>query len=292
MSERRIHMNTDTLKMFILIVQKGSITAAAKELGYAQSNISTKVHQLEQQLNTKLFYRNRRGITLTESGQELFDQAVNIVNLTEQTIEQIQHPNHIVGKLRIGTLQTAASTFLPKTLASYHEANPHVELSIKTGTTLASINSILNYELDGAIVGGEVNNDDLISIELMQEDLCLITSSYSKQADLVKSPLLVFPVGCAYRKTLERWLDSKKVTFPQPIEFDYLNAIIASVSAGLGISVLPKKVIQPFIDEGTVTAIDLPTKFSKLTISFIYRKNYVVGKSLARFIKQVKLTSQ
>jgi len=82
-------MNIDTLKMFIMITQKGSISAAANELGYAQSNISTKVHQLEDELGTQLFYRNNRGITLTESGQELLKQSIKIVSLTDQTISSI-----------------------------------------------------------------------------------------------------------------------------------------------------------------------------------------------------------
>jgi Transcriptional regulator len=280
-------MNTETLKMFILIVQKGSITAAAKELGYAQSNISTKVQHLEEELNTKLFYRNRRGITLTDSGQELFKQAVKIVSLTEQTINQIQDPQNVHGKIRIGSLQTSASTFLPKVLATYHDKNPNVELTIKTGTTLASENAVLNYELDGAIIGGEINNDNLTTVKLMDEDLCLITP-YSKTKDILHDSILVFPVGCAYRKTLEDWLDSNKITLHRPIEFDYLNAIVASVSAGLGISILPKNVVQPFIDAKTVSSIELPKKFSKLPISFIYRKDYILGKSLKLLITDLK----
>lgn len=276
-------MNTDTLKMFIMITQKGSITAAANELGYAQSNISTKVHQLEDELHTKLFYRNRRGITLTESGQELFKQAVKIVSLTDQTINQIQHPQTVHGKLRIGTLQTAASTFLPQVLSSYHADNSNVELTIQTGTTLASAQSVLDYELDGAIIGGRTSEDELTSIPLMNEELCLITAS-SKINDLQASPLLVFPVGCAYRKTLESWLDSQKIIIHHPIEFNYLNAIIASVSAGLGISLLPKRVVQPFVDSGAITTVALPNAFATLPISFIYRKDYVIGQALERFI--------
>lgn len=282
-----MHLNTDTLKMFIMITQKGSITAAAQEMGYAQSNISTKVHQLEDELGTKLFYRNNRGIILTESGQELYEQSIKIVNLTDQTISNIQHPNDIHGHLKIGTLQTAASTFLPEILSNYHTAHPNVELNIQTGTTLASSQAVLNYELDGAIIGGNINEDELNSIPLMSEELCLITAK-SNQTDIKNSPLLVFPVGCAYRKTLESWLDSQKIMIHHPIEFNYLNAIIASVSAGLGISVLPKKVVQPFIESGSITTVELPDKYSTLPVSFIYRENYVIGRSFEQFIKILK----
>jgi len=280
-------MNIDTLKMFIMITQKGSISAAANELGYAQSNISTKVHQLEDELNTQLFYRNNRGITLTESGQELLKQAIKIVGLTDQTISSIQHPKEVRGKLQIGSLQTAASTFLPEILSKYHDDNPNVELIIKTGTTSATTQMVLDYKLDGAIIGGKIIEDDLTSISLMNEELCLITAK-SKQDNLQNSPLLVFPVGCAYRKTLESWLDSQQIMMHQSIEFNYLNAIIASVSAGLGISILPKRVVQPYVDSGSITTLELPEPFSTLPISFIYRKDHIISHSFESFIKNLK----
>jgi len=280
-------MNTETLKMFILISQKGSISAAADDLGYAQSNISTKVHQLETTLNTQLFYRTNHGITLTDSGKDFYKQAVRIVALTDEAINNLQNPHETQGKLHLGTLQTAASTFLPKVLANYHQENPNVELSIVTGTTMASATRVLNYELDGAIIGGTVSEKNLVSIPLKQEELCLITATTDK-VDINNSSLLVFPVGCAYRKMLENWLDSQKIMIHHPIEFNYLNAIIASVSAGLGISVLPKQVALPFVQSKSIKMLELPARFATLPISFIYRKDYIVSRSFHKFIEIIK----
>ena len=280
-------MNTDTLKMFITIAQAGSISAAAQQLGYAQSNISTKLQQLEQDLNTRLFYRNNRGIVLTATGQQLLQRASQIVQLTDRTITDIQHPNDVRGKLRLGTLQTAASTFLPPILSHYHQHYPKVTLTIQTGTTLANTQAVLNYQIDGAIIGGTVNDDTLISIPLMQEPLCLITAT-SSMADIHHTPILVFPVGCAYRKTLERWLDSQQITLHYPVEFDYLNAIIASVSAGLGMSILPTRVVQPYVDAGVLNAVTLPAPFATLPVTFIYRQDTVMSAPFDHFITAIR----
>lgn len=280
-------MNTNTLKMFITITQKGSISGAAEEMGYAQSNISTKLRQLENDLNTKLFFRTNRGITLTDSGKEFYAKAIKIVSLTDDAINQLQHPEQIHGSLKIGTLQTAASTFLPQILSNFHQQNPHVELSIETGTTLLSAQRVLNYELDGAIIGGKVSEQKLVTLPLMSEKLCLVTAN-TNDIDIKNSSLLVFPVGCAYRKTLESWLDSQQIMIHHPIEFNYLNAIIASVSAGLGISLLPQKVVQPYLDQGTLKSIKLPDQFSTLPISFIYRKDYIITHSFKQFLENIK----
>ncbi|MDY1546239.1 LysR family transcriptional regulator [Lactiplantibacillus pentosus] len=280
-------MNTDTLKIFITVAQAGSISSAAQQLGYAQSNISTKVQQLEAALNTQLFHRTNRGIHLTATGQQLFDQAIQIVQLTEKAIADIQHPHEVRGQLRIGTLQTAASTFLPPILSAYHQHYADVNLTIQTGTTLANAQRVANYQLDGAIIGGQVSDHALTCLPLMQESLCLITAN-STNTDITQQPMLVFPVGCAYRQTLTRWRDAQQLPIPQPIEFDYLNAIIASVSAGLGISILPQRVVQPYLDAGAIRAETLPDAFSTLPISFIYRTDAVMAPPLECFIKQIK----
>ncbi|TGD21571.1 hypothetical protein EGT49_10990 [Companilactobacillus suantsaicola] len=70
-----------------------------------------------------------------------------------------------------------------------------------------------------------------------------------------------------------------------PIEFNYLNAIVASVSAGLGISLLPKKVVQTYLAQGTIKEIPLPENFSTLPVSFIYRKDHIMTQSFQEFIK-------
>ena len=276
-------MNTNTLEMFITIAQTGSISSAAEKLGYAQSNISTKLRQLEADLNTQLFYRNNRGITLTDTGKEFYTRAIKIISLTNDAIDQLKHPENIQGNLKIGTLQTAASTFLPTILSKFHRQNPQVELSIATGTTLSSAQKVLNYELDGAIIGGKVSETDLTVIPLMGEQLSLVAPS--SDIDIDNAPLLVFPVGCAYRKTLESYLDSKQIMIHHPIEFNYLNAIVASVSAGLGISLLPTKVVQSYLDQGTIKEIPLPKDFSTLPVSFIYRKDHIMTQSFQEFTK-------
>lgn len=280
-------MNTNTLQMFITIAQKGSISGAAAEMGYAQSNISAKLRQLEIDLHTNLFFRTNRGIILTDNGKDFYAKAIKIVSLTDDAINQLQHPEEIHGNLKIGTLQTAASTFLPQILSKFHQQNPQVELSIETGTTLLSAQRVINYELDGAIIGGKVSDQKLVSLPLMSEKLCLVTANTS-DIDVENSSLLVFPVGCAYRKTLESWLDSKQIMIHHPIEFNYLNAIIASVSAGLGISLLPQKVVQPYFNQGTLKKVELPEQFSTLPISFIYRKDYIIAHSFKQFLENIK----
>lgn len=277
-------MNTDTFKMIIAIVQTGSISGAAQQLGYAQSNISARLHQLEDELDTKIFYRTNRGVILTESGKKFYEQAIKIVELTEDTISQIQHPEVVEGNLKIGTLQSASATYLPPILTKYYHKFPKVKLAIETGNPMDNIQHVLDYELDGAVIGENVDEVALTSIPLVIEDLCLVSAT-SKLPDLSKASFLVFTPGCVYREVTLSWLNSMKIQLHHPIEFNYLDAIMASVCAGLGISIVPKKIAQSYVDNHLLYSFELPNEFSSIQLSFIYRKDHVINRPFKEFIK-------
>lgn len=280
-------MNIETFKMIIAIVQTGSISGAAEQLGFAQSNISARLHQLETELDTAIFYRTNRGVILTESGTIFYKRAVEIVNLTEDTVNQLKHPKIIEGDLKIGTLQSASTTYLPPILTQYHHKFPKVRLTIETGNPLENIQQVLHYELNGAVIGENIDMTDLNSIPLATEEVCLVSAS-PDVPDIEHTPFLVFQAGCIYREVVENWLSSQNLTMHHPIEFNYLDAIMASACAGLGIGVVPKKIAEPFAANNLIYINELPKEFSSIQLSFIYRKDYVINKPFEEFINVLK----
>ncbi|MQS76450.1 LysR family transcriptional regulator [Companilactobacillus halodurans] len=276
-------MNIDTLKMIITIARTGTISAAATQLGYAQSNISSRLRQLENKLGTTIFYRTNRGVILTEDGKQFYQRAIQIVNLTEDTVNQLRRPRDIEGDLHIGTLQTASTTYLPAILTKYHQTFPKVNLAIEAHHRIKNIQQVLNHELDGAVVG-EINQaDKLTTIPLSKEKLCLISNS-DKMPDFKTTPFLTFPIGCVYREVADKWFASKSMKAPQLIQFNYLDAILASVCSGLGASIVPKKTAQPYVFEGLINTFPLPAEFSTIQLDFIYRDDYIVNKPFEKFI--------
>ena len=283
-------MNIDTFKMIIAIVQTGSISKAAEQLGYAQSNISARVHQLETDLHTTIFYRTNRGVILTDAGNRFYERAIKIVSLTEDTINQMKHPSIVEGKLTIGTLQSASISYLPPILKEYYQKFPKVKLAINTGNPLENIDQVLNYELDGAVIGENIDKTDVESIPLAIEDLCLVSASPQK-SDLEEASFLVFQKGCVYRELVENWLASLGLKINHPIEFNYLDAVMASVCSGLGISVVPKKIAQSFADNGLLYMTELPDKFNSIELDFIYRKDHFIDRPFAEFTNILKAHS-
>ncbi|MBD1383147.1 LysR family transcriptional regulator [Metabacillus arenae] len=282
-------MDLHALKVFQSVAEMGSISGAARELNYAQSNITTKIQQLETQLQTTLFYRHNRGIILTAKGNLLLTYAEKIFQLIEETSKVMKDDQTPKGPLIIGSMETTAAVRLPPLLTKYHHDYPEVDLTLKTGPTIQNIQGVLNYELDGAFVAGPIDHPELIQKTVIEEELVLITDtihpSLSSIKDIQTRTLLVFRPGCTYRINLEQWMHQEGV-FPNKImEFGTLEAILGCVSAGLGVSLLPISVIQKHVEDGNIRYHQIPGPYGKVRTVFIYRKDTFMPTSLIKFIE-------
>lgn len=281
-------MDLQALKIFRIVAEKGSISQAARELNYAQSNISTKIQQLEAHLQTSLFYRHNRGITLTVKGQMLLAYTEKIFHLIDETTKVMKDDSIPKGPLCIGSMETTAAVYLPQLLSKYHNDYPNVDLSLKTGTTEQNIQGVLQYNLDGAFVAGPINHPELIQKPVAEEELVLITdtvhSSMSSIKDIQTRTLLVFPNGCSYRMILEQWLHKEGLIPNKIIEFDTIEAIIGCVCAGLGISLLPISVVEKYVQTGILRCHSIENSYTKVATVFIYRKDRFMSTSLIKFI--------
>lgn len=101
-------MDLHALKVFQLVARMGSISSAARELNFAQSNITTKIQQLENHLQTTLFYRNNRGTTLTPKGKMLLTYTDKIFQLIDETNKAMKDEETPKGPLIIGSMETTA----------------------------------------------------------------------------------------------------------------------------------------------------------------------------------------
>src|SRR5690606_13269233 len=126
-------MELKDLEIFQLVAEKGTISEVAKQLNYVQSNITMRIQKLEQELNTPLFNRHRRGMTLTPEGKKLLSYSQKILLLTDEMKKAVQNDEEPSGKLDIGTVETVIH--LPKILSSFIKRYKHVDLSIFTGVT-------------------------------------------------------------------------------------------------------------------------------------------------------------
>lgn len=280
-------MDLQSIKFFSAVAEAGSFSGAAQNLKYAQSNISTKVSALETETGTTLFYRNNRGVTLTPKGEELLQYSHRILSLVSEAESAMEEDGTSKGHLQIGSLSSIAETHLPHLLANYHKGNPEVALSVTTGITDELISKVLDRELDGAFIAGDARHPDLVYRNFKHETLLLAaaqSSPITSWQDISDSTLLVLPIGCYYRATLEFLLRTEKLLPHETITFSSLGALLANVCAGLGICLFPESVLKKYSDSQYIKTFALPDNYSCVKTSFVYRKDLFQSKAIQNFI--------
>nr|WP_285852519.1 LysR family transcriptional regulator [Paenibacillus lactis] len=276
------------MQIFLAVANEGSFTRAAEKLEYVQSSISIRIQQLESELNTELFHRGRQGVRLTSSGEALKSYAEKIIILTQEAQRVVSDRSIPRGPLRIGSLETTTAIRLPLILAEYHKSYPNVDLVLRTGTTEELVQSVLKYELDGAFVSSPGEHPELETVEVGVEELVLLSGG---QTDPIHRPeqlrhltILVFRVGCHYRRILEDWLHGKGIS-AKIMELGTLEGILGCIHAGLGVSLLPRSVIERAMMKYNLQAHNISDEFLRTPTLFIRRKDTFKTAAVSEFIR-------
>jgi DNA-binding transcriptional LysR family regulator len=285
-------MDIQLLKVFFATAQEGSISKAANKLNFAQSNVTHKIQQLEADLQTQLFYRHNRGITLTPSGQILIPYAEKILHVIQEARSAIGDSAIPTGSLQIGAVEATAAVRLPALLTKYHNDYPAVDFSLVTGPSDQHLHAILHYELNGAFMAGPVDHPELVQEDVVKEELVLVTAvshpPIQTVHDLKLRTLLVFFEGCSYRARLNQLLQDEGIIPDKLMEFGSLETIIGCVSAGLGISLLPRSIITEAEQQGRIRCHEISSKYGQISTVFVRRKDALITPALAAFLSQMR----
>lgn len=277
-------MEIRDLRVFSSVAENSSISKAANELHYVQSNVTARIKHLEGQLDTVLFHRKSKGVELTASGHLLLDYAKRIVRLAKEAESVITDQGEPRGKLSIGSMETTAAVRLPTLLAAYHRSYPQVELNLVTGPSEDSIKRLLKFEVDGALVAGEINQDLLVAEKAFEEELVLVTPYHLKDIEQLSNfKILVFRVGCSYRAQLEHWLRLSGKRPYQIMEFGSIEGILGCVAAGMGISFLPRSIVEKRHIQNNCLLHSIPEEFSNMTTWLVRRRNETSSKAMQAF---------
>ncbi|OFW81310.1 MAG: hypothetical protein A2201_06845 [Alicyclobacillus sp. RIFOXYA1_FULL_53_8] len=278
-------MNSDDLKVFLAVAEECSVTKAAERLGYVQSNVTARIQQLETHLGTKLFHRHARGMSVTPEGNTLRSYAEKIMYLLEDARRDVQDSATPRGPLSIGSIDTAAAVRVPTVLAKYHDNYADVDLSLVTGSSEYLLEQVLRSQLDGAFVNGPIEHVDLIQETIFREELVLVSNRQEMDPAVLKGKtLLVFRRGCTYRAKLEQWLSTEGIATPRTMEFGNLDAILGGVRAGLGVTLLPKSVVERLEADGSVSTYPIPSPHGQASTVFIRRQDRFVTSALSAFM--------
>lgn len=241
-------MDAITLRYFVAVADVGSMSAAAGLLNTVQSNVTTRIKGLESELGIELFERTPRGVVLTPAGSRLLPHAKSILGAFHDARACALDEGPPSGPLVVGSLETTIAMRLAPRLTVFLRDYREVDLVLRPGTTAELLSRVLDRQVDGAFVCAPVSHPDISSRTVFEEELVLATgagiASASEALDQRELNVIVLRVGCSYREHLERMLQSSGRRGFRVMEFGTLEAILACTSAGLGITLLPRKLIE------------------------------------------------
>jgi DNA-binding transcriptional LysR family regulator len=253
-----------------------------------QSNVTARIKSLETELDVPLFHRHSRGVSITSAGSTLLPYARRIIQMLEEAKRAVIDDAGLGSALVIGSLETTAAVRMPPILAAYHRAFPHVDVTMQTGTEAELVSKVLDYRLEGAFVAGPVSHRDLISEPIVTENLVVVTaSSFGSLESLHEHEevrIVVFRPGCSYRQKFEDFLAHRGIINLRRLEFGTLDGIIGSVSAGIGITLLPETAVQMSAQRGLVKTIKVPRRWSAAQTVFVRRKDAYFSRALSFFV--------
>jgi DNA-binding transcriptional LysR family regulator len=290
-------MDAGDLSVFAAVAEAGGINRAAQTLNTVQSNVTQRIRLLERELGVPLFHRHSRGVTVTQAGAQLLPYAERIGQLIDEARRAATNGAEPAGRLLVGSLETTAARRLPPLLSAYAAEFPKVDIVLDTGTSAELVAKVLERRLEGAFVAAPVDHAELVAEPIIEEELVFLTApgapklgAYRRRAARgeIAPKILVLRAGCSYRQRLEQFLAEHGVADLRRLEFGTVDGIVGCVGAGIGVTMMPRAIVEVPLRQGRIAAHTLPPRTARVATVFVRRRDAFVSTALQRFLERAR----
>lgn len=277
------------LRYFRAVAEEGSMTRAARSLRVSQPTLTVAIRNLEQRLKTTLFHRERHGVTLTSTGQELLLQTREILTQLDQVAQRIHGLEaEEVGHFIIGAHASLASYFLPAFIRESWRPDSKIEFSIWNGPSPEVWQRVLAREVHFGLVVNPRLHPELIVVELFRDTHGIFArvappgsdeaakGRRPKQGELaaararIREGPVIFADRFDQSRELLRRLNVLGVAPPRLITCTDYELVKSLTLAGLGVGILPERVAT-YGHEGEIRRLHPELPYFDDKIKLIYR---------------------
>ena len=279
-------INLNLYKIFYEVALSESISDASKKMFITQSAVSKAIKKLEEDLNTNLFYRNSKGVKLTQKGEELLfyvEEAFNNLVTAKRTMIESKTLNK--GKISIGVPSQIGSFYIFEDITNFHKKYPNIEITIISKTTTQLLKLLEQHEIDFIIDTSPINTkiDNIIIQPLIEIENCFVAKSdtlidvdkIKTIKDLAKYPLVLPIKGADNRKQLDKIFEKNNLELNDVINIHTSEMIAGSIKKDLGIGYIIYDVVKDNVENGEFKIININEKLPKITINLVYIEKYL-----------------
>lgn len=276
------NINLNLYKTFYDVAKNGSISKAAIYSYTSQSAISKAIKKLEEELNTKLFYRSLNGVTLTDKGKELLyfvEKSYDNLIIAERAMLETENLKR--GKLSIGMPSNIGSFFLFDKIIDFHKEYPNIEISIITGSTSTLISLLDSHKVDFVIDTSPINiiDSDITITKLSTVNYCFVSKeevdNIKELKDLKDKPLILPIPGTANRNDLDCLLKKHNINIENVINIHTSEMILSAVKRNIGIGYIIYDLVKNDIKDNNLYIVNLKEKLPTVDINIVYNKSFL-----------------
>lgn len=259
-------LDPTSLKLFVAIVEEGTIAAAAEREHIAASAVSKRMSDLEAALDTQLLRRTNKGVVPTAAGVTLLNLARGILHDLHDIFLQLQeYSSGVRGRVRLWANISAINQFLPNELKSFLHVHPDIQVRLEGNISENIMKAVAEGAADVGVITMETCREDLEYIPYHTDQLIVITP---KDHDLARSRSVSFretleydhvglPVGSALNNRIVRAANDLGRTPKLRIHVNSFDALCLMVEAGLGIGIVPRGAARPYFKGLRIRAVPL-----------------------------------
>ena len=286
------------LQIFLKIVQTQSVTRASEELHLTQPAVSIQLKNFQEQFEIPLTEVIGRKIFITDFGREIAEAAENIINQVYAiNYKTLAHKGQLTGRLKISVVSTG-KYIMPYFLADFLKLHSGVELLMDVTNKNKVVESLVNNEVDFALVSILPTNLKIEKMDLLQNKLYLVNDKKTKFKKGVKItevfndlPLIFREKGSGTRQMMESFIERNNISVLKKMELTSNEAVKQALLAGLGCSIMPLIGIRSELHHEELQIIPIKGLPIKTTWSLIWlkgKKHTPVSLSFLDYLKQEK----
>lgn len=280
-------LDVTTLRYFVAAARVGSITAAAKQLKVSQPTVTNAIQKLEAELKTRLFHRDRSGITVTGTGQALLGRATHILDFTratERLVASLQDDE--IGELKIGCHESLGAYFLPGFLEYLWSRHPKIDIVLWNDTSAEVTAAVASRKVDFALVVNALPFPDAVVVELFGDAVDLFVrvpegfppppayacDSAESASALLRETRLIYADRVSQSHAIIDILGAEGRAPVRRLACGDLEMVKSLTLGGHGVGVLPRRVAL-YGQPGRLRRVHSGCPFFPDTISLIYRSD-------------------
>ena len=260
-------------RVFKEVAEAGNITAAAQTLFISQSAVSQAIKQLEAELQTRLFARNSRGVTLTADGRMLYEYVRSAMGLLETGEEKLSQSRDLqMGHLTIGASDTVTSQFLLPYLDTFHKRHPAIHIQIVSGRSHKVLGLLRSGKVDIAFASTPADDAGLRIYPCFDTHAIFVAGAeypcdfrhvYTLE-EIAAFPLILLERKASSRLYLERFFLQNGLKLNPEIELGARSLLVDLAAIGFGVAGVTEEFVRKELDSGRLkklkTSFEIPAR--------------------------------